>query len=164
MAVRKAKKRKGYTIFKRDGVGPWRIVLFDWDPATARRWRREVPTQQGDYAVAEQMAERLLDESRLHKQEAKDLENLRRRGLSDALAERLAEAGKMPLKAHLADFRTMTEGKGDTVEHIRLTVADCTEILNACGFVYASDLCPVKLARYVSALKLYGPPAREEDT
>jgi len=160
MAARKGKKRKGYTLFKRNGKGPWRIALFDWDPTTAKRRRREVSTRQGDRAVADQIAQRLLDDARLHKQEAKDLGDLRRRGLSDAVAERLVEAARIPLTAHLEDFRAMLEGKGNTAKHVSMTVADCKEVLAACGFVYPPDLCPVKLARYVTELKTNGRPAR----
>ena len=106
------------------------------------------------------MAQRLLDEARLHRQEAKDLEDLRRRGLSDSVAERLAGAAGIPRTAHLEDFRAMMEGEGDTPNHVRRTAADCAAILNACGFQFPPDRCPMKLARHVAELKADGLSAR----
>jgi len=72
------------SIFKRKGKGPWRISYFDADPATGKRRRPEVSTRQTDKAIAKQIADRLEAKARLHRQEADDLAELRRRGLSTA--------------------------------------------------------------------------------
>ena len=97
-------------IFKRDGKGPWRVAYFDWDPKTGKKRRREASTRQGDRAVAEQMAARLEAKARQHRQEADDLVELRRRGLTDPVAERLADHSKTPLATHLDAYKAVLEG------------------------------------------------------
>ncbi len=62
----KRRKVKGACIFKRHGVGPWRIAYTDTDLLAGKRRRREYSTRQGDYAVACQEAERLLTEAAAH--------------------------------------------------------------------------------------------------
>ena len=138
------------SLFKRDGKGPWRIAYADWDPKTGRKRRREHSTQQGDKSIAAQEAARLEAEARQHKQEADDLTELRRRGLSDPVAERLADHSLTPLTTHLEAYRAVLEGKGDTADHIATTVSACRAIIAACGFVFPSDLDPVAVSRWVT--------------
>ncbi len=138
------------SLFKRNGKGPWRIAYIDWDPKTGRKRRRQTSTRQGDKAVATQMAERLEADARRHKQEADDLAELRRRGLSDPVAERLADHGRVTLSDHLDAYEAVLEGKGNTADHIRTTLSACRSILDACGFVFPGDLHPVKVSRWVT--------------
>jgi len=138
------------SLFKRNGKGPWRIAYIDWDPKTGRKRRRQTSTRQGDKAVATQMAERLEADARRHKQEADDLAELRRRGLSDPVAERLADHGRVTLSDHLDAYEAVLEGKGNTADHIRTTLSACRSILDACGFVFPGDLDPVKVSRWVT--------------
>jgi len=138
------------SLFKRDGKGPWRIAWTDWDPKTGRKRRRQMSTRQGDKAVADQVAARLEAQARQHKQEADDLAELRRRGLSDPVTERLAEHGKVTLTSHLDAFEAVLTGKGNTADHIATTLSACRCILNACGFVYPGDLESVKVSRWVT--------------
>lgn len=137
-------------LFKRNGKGPWRIAYFDWDPKTGRKRRREVSTRQGDKAIAEQIAGRLEAKARQHKREADDLAELRRRGLSDPVAERLADQGRTTLGVHLDAFKIVLEGKGDTAKHVAVTLSDCLCILDACGFALPADLDSVKVSKWVT--------------
>lgn len=57
----------------------------------------------------------------------------RRRGLIDPRAEKVAIEGRRPLKEHLADFRKSLEAKGDTPEHVDLTLVRLTRTLESCG-------------------------------
>lgn len=147
-------------IFKRSGTGPWRIAYVDWDPKTGKKRRREKSTGTRDKAIAAQMAARLEEQARRHRQDAEDLAELRRRGLIDPVAERLADESRKLLASHLDDHEAILVGKGNTAKYIRLTLADCREVMDACGYEYPADLCPVKLARYVAALKADGRSAR----
>jgi len=138
------------TVFKRKGQGPWRIAYFDCDPKTGKRRRREYSTQQGDRAVADQIASRLEADAKRHKQEAHDLAELRRRGLLDPVVERLAEHGQKHLSEHLSDFKAMLEGKGNTVGHVAIVMSDCRHLFEGCGFVLPDDLEAVRVSRWVT--------------
>jgi len=88
------------------------------------------------------------------KLEAEEMQ--RRRGLIDPRQEKTAAEGRRPLAEHLADFRKSLEGKGDTPEHIDLTMARLVRIVESCRVERVADLGPSAVAAAVASLHSSG--------
>ena len=85
---------------------------------------------------------------------------LRREGVIDTRAEKLARSESLPLKDHLADFETAMRGKGVTAKHLATTLACIRMITDACSFERPLDLDPVEVSAYVADLKRKGAGSR----
>ena len=85
---------------------------------------------------------------------------LRREGVIDPKAEKLAANGSMPLKAHIDAFETALHAKGNTEKHIKATLAYIRKAVKACGFETAADIDAGKVSVLVAALKRKNRSAR----
>jgi len=63
------------------------------------------------------------------------------------------EHARRPLVDHLADYAAVLEQKGDTLEHVRKTVALVSALLAGAGFVFPNDLDAAKAAAWLNALR-----------
>ena len=70
----------------------------------------------------------------------------RRIGLFDPAEEHAAR----PLLDHLDDYAAVLASKGDTPEHIDQTRRRISAILTGCGFVFARDAEPVRVAEWLN--------------
>jgi integrase len=86
---------------------------------------------------------------------------LRREGIIDTQAEKLAHAEFLPLEKHLETFETVMRGKGGTLEHVDRTLVVIRDFLALCRFKNLADLDAVRVAACVTGLKRDGPPPRE---
>ena len=85
---------------------------------------------------------------------------LRREGVIDPKAEKLAQHGSMPLETHIETFEMALRAKGDTEEHVRRTLSFIRGMAEACGFEHLADLDAAKVAAHVGHLKRQGMGAR----
>ena len=85
---------------------------------------------------------------------------LRREGVIDPKAEKLAANGFMPLEAHIKAFETALRAKDNTEEHVRRTLSFIRGMAEACGFEHLADLDAAKVAAHVGHLKRQGMGAR----
>ena len=79
----------------------------------------------GDKAASQQMLNELVRKAELGKA-----------GLVDPFASQR----KRPLAEHVADFRQHLEAKGNSGQHVALTVARCEAVFSACGFKLLTQL------------------------
>jgi len=86
---------------------------------------------------------------------------LRREGIIDTQAEKLAHAGFLPLEKHLETFETAMRGKGGTPEHVERTLTFIRDFLALCRFKNLADLDAARVAACVTDLKRDGPPPKE---
>ena len=128
------------------------VRVTDYDPRTGKPRRRQKDAGCRDQAIAKQIEARLKEQARRHKAEADQWAELRRKGLSDHVTEKLADHGRKALADHLADYRTMLEGKGRTVHYVDHTIRVCRQAFAACGFQTPGDIDPVKVSAYLSDL------------
>lgn len=84
----------------------------------------------------------------------------RRQGLIDPRLEKIAAAGRRPFKEHVADFRSALEDKGDTPDHVELTLARLNRVLEACGVERIEDLTASAASAAVADLKSGGLKSR----
>jgi len=85
---------------------------------------------------------------------------LRREGVIDARAEKLAQSESQPLKEHLADFEGTMRGKGVTAKHLAATLSCIRMISDACCFRRPADLDPARVSAYVADMRRKGTGAR----
>jgi len=85
---------------------------------------------------------------------------LRREGVIDTRAEKLARWEALPLKDHLADFENAMRGKGVTSKHLAATLGCIRMISDACCFQRPVDLDPARVSAYVADLRHQGAGAR----
>ena len=134
-------------------VGNLIVRITDYDPRTGEARRREVSTGTRDRAIAKRIAARLKEEARQHRAEARQWVELRRKGLSDPVAESLAEHGKRELSAHLADYRAVLEARGRTGDYVDRVMTVCTDTFGACSFERPGELDSVKVSQYLTELR-----------
>ena len=131
------------TIFKRTRNGrkadKWTISYYDY--RDGQRHRREV-TGTADVATTRRIAAKLDSEA-----------ELRRRGIIDPTAERLAGSGRLPFEQHLSGFTAMMEGRGCTGNHVDRTETFIKQAAEACGFRTAVDIDATKMAGYIGDLR-----------
>ena len=65
-----------------------------------------------------------------------------------------------PLFDHLSDYGAVLEAKGDTVEHVRGTLAQVRALLDGCGFVRLDDVDAGKAAAWLHDLRQDGRAVR----
>jgi integrase len=63
---------------------------------------------------------------------------------------------RRPLAEHLKDYGAALEAKGDTTDHIRLTVGRIAAVISGCGFVFATDMNAGKAAGWLADLRRPG--------
>src|SRR5262249_34729705 len=63
---------------------------------------------------------------------------------------------KRPLAEHLEDYRKHLEGKGDTPDHVELTLARVRALLDGCKFVTTADLEVSRAEEWLTALRKPG--------
>jgi integrase len=66
------------------------------------------------------------------------------------LVDRTAEAGLVPLRHHLADFRIHLEVKGTSARQVALCMARIGQVFDACGFQLPRDVDGDAVARYLA--------------
>ena len=81
---------------------------------------------------------------------------LRREGIIDSRAEKLANFEALPLQDHLDAFESALRGKGGTESHVVRSKKFASGMLNACGFESVPDIDPAKVAAHVTSLKRKG--------
>lgn len=80
----------------------------------------------------------------------------RRQGLIDPRAEKAAKEGRRPIKEHLADFRKSLEAKGDTPDHVDLTLVRVNRIPESLKVERIGDMSPSAIAAAVADLQTEG--------
>jgi integrase len=86
---------------------------------------------------------------------------LRREGVIDVRAEKLARSEFLPLEKHLETFETAMRGKGGTAEHVDRTLTFIRDFLALCRFKNLADLDAARVAACVTDLKRDGLPPKE---
>ena len=85
---------------------------------------------------------------------------LRREGVIDARAEKLAQWESAPIEQHLDAFEQVMRGKGSTAKHIRTTLAYIRRVNEACGFERPADIDAACVTAHVVHVKREGAGAR----
>ena len=85
---------------------------------------------------------------------------LRREGVIDVRAEKLAQWESLPLKDHLADFENAMRARGVTTKHLAATLGCIRMVSDACGFQRPLDLDPARVSAYVAGVRRKGTGAR----
>ncbi|MFA7238354.1 MAG: hypothetical protein WC058_15965 [Phycisphaeraceae bacterium] len=118
----KSKRGNGQgSLFKRLADGPWIGAWYDHGGE-----RREKSTRTTDRAAALRMLGRIITD-----------EELRRRGIIDPAAERIADHRKMKLSAHLADWQQAMSAGGST----RMGISSCPSPTPRGGLAGMSKPC-----------------------
>ena len=81
---------------------------------------------------------------------------LRREGIIDTRAEKLARSESLPLEDHLADFENVMRARGVTPKHLAATLGSIRMISDACCFQRPVDLDPARVSAYVADLRRKG--------
>jgi len=85
---------------------------------------------------------------------------LRREGVIDVRAEKLAQWESLPLKDHLADFENAMRARSVTTKHLAATLGCIRMVSDACGFQRPLDLDPARVSAYVADVRRKGTGAR----
>jgi len=85
---------------------------------------------------------------------------LRREGVIDTRAEKLALSESAPLEDHIAAFEATLRAKGGTEEHVRRTLTFIRNLAAACQFERLTDLDAARVSAHVGDLKRQGMGAR----
>jgi excisionase family DNA binding protein len=142
--------KKQWTVWKLDGKsvrpgtpGAERVKRM------SRKWYgtvggRQVPLSR-DKAASQKMLNKLLADVDL---------------ASVGLADPYAEHRRRPLAEHLKDYAHALEAKGDTDEHVRLTLGRLRSLFEGCGFVYPDDVDPARASEWLHGLRRPGAARR----
>ena len=125
------------SIYKKDGKGPYIIAYFDHTGH-----RREKSSRTTDHATAERIANKL---------EAGVA--LRREGVIDARADRIAREGRGPIRAHLDDFITCLSAKGVTAKQIGQLRTRIERVLTTSGAETVNDITPHGVQTAIGAIR-----------
>ncbi len=74
---------------------------------------------------------------------------LRKLGLLDPQAEKLADERKLPIADHLAKFEKGMQQRGTTGKHVKLTMTRVRAIIAGCGIETLSDLTPERVQGFL---------------
>ena len=127
------------SIFKRDGERNYTIAYRD-----AKGRRREMKGT-ADKKTTSLIAAKLVNETAL-----------RKRGIIDPAADRLAEAAEQTLDEHLADFESYLQSKGGTEKHVACTLGYVRRVCAASGVVSIATLSADRLASHINVLRRQG--------
>ena len=85
---------------------------------------------------------------------------LRREGVIDVRAEKLAQWESLPIEDHLADYENTMRARGVTTKHLAATLGCIRMVSDACGFQRPLDLDPARVSAYVADVRRKGTGAR----
>ncbi len=125
------------TVFKRNGKGNWIIQWFDHEGV-----RREKSSRMTDKRAAERLASKLESDVML-----------RREGIIDPSADRLAEHGGQPLTEHLEEYLDDLRHKGCNPRHAKTVERQLNRMFDDIGAKRLSDLDAVHVQRHLRALR-----------
>ena len=86
---------------------------------------------------------------------------LRREGVIDVRAGKLAQWEYLPLGKHLGAFETAMRGKGGTSEHVDRTLTYIRDFLALCRFVNLADLDAARVGACVTEVRCNGLPRKD---
>lgn len=112
------------SVFKKRGKGYWIVRYTD---GTGKR--REHSTGTTDWQAAGRIASKLEADAAL-----------RRDGVIDLQAERYAVEAKRPIQEHIADFERSLQARGNTPQHVSLTLARVRVVMEGAGCTSWSNL------------------------
>jgi hypothetical protein len=72
------------------------------------------------------------------------------------LADPFAKGKRKPLAEHLDDYAAHLTAKGDTGDHVRLTVGRVRALLDGCGFVRLADVQATAASEWLTRLREAG--------
>jgi len=127
------------SLWRRKKDGPYYITY------TLRPGKRKTVCGCKDRKATEALARKLEGDAML-----------RREGIINSRAEKLAHAEALPLEDHLKAFESALLGKGATRKHISTALYYIREVNKACGFEKPSDFDPAEVSVYVVHLKRNG--------
>ncbi len=114
------------SVFKKNGKGPYIIAYYDHEGR-----RHEKSSRTTEYATAERIANNLGADVAL-----------RREGVIDARADRIAGEGRRPIRAHLNDFIACLSAKGVTPKQIGQLRTRIERVLTATAAATVNDITP----------------------
>jgi integrase len=112
------------SVFKKRGRGYWIVRYTDGSGK-----RREHSTGTTDRQAASRIAAKLEADAAL-----------RRDGVIDLHAERYAVEAKRPIQEHVADFERSLQARGNTPQHVALTLSRVRVVLDGAGCTSWSNL------------------------
>lgn len=121
------------SLFRRSSTGPWIVRYFD---ANGRRCDQSTRTR--DRRAAQRIADEITAKVAL-----------RRSGLIDPRAERVAEHGRKPVAEQLKDFGRFLAAKGNTANHVTETVRQIEILLDGCSVRTLADLTPARVQEWL---------------
>lgn len=143
MAKRQRGKGAG-SLFKRTAKGVW---IASWFGPAGKRLERSTRTT--DRAAAERiLAKHVADAA------------LRREGVIDLRDDRLAEAGRRPLAAHVDEYLAHCRHAGHAARHIHQKAYHLERLAASIRDARLADLTPDALVAYLSGIKDSGQSAR----
>jgi len=125
------------TVFKRNGKGNWIIQWFDHEGV-----RREKSSRMTDKRAAERLASKLVSDVML-----------RREGIIDPSADRLAEHCAQPLAEHLEEYLDDLRHRGCNPRHVKTVERQLNRMFDDIGAKRLSDLDAVHVQRHLRALR-----------
>jgi len=125
------------SLFRRQPNGPWIGTWYDHN-----HQRRERSTRTTDKRAAERLLQHWTTGA-----------TLRREGVVDAGAERLAEQTRRPIQDHLAEFETALAAKGGTARHVELVVTRARRVMQGCKIATWTDVSGSAVMEYLSGLR-----------
>ncbi len=125
------------TVFKRNGKGNWIVQWFDHEGA-----RREKSSRTTDKRAAERLANKLESEVML-----------RREGIIDPAADRIAEHSSCPLAVLLEEYLDDLRHRGCNPRHVRTVECQLKRMFEDVEAKRLSDLDAVRVQRHLRALR-----------
>jgi site-specific recombinase XerC len=125
------------SIYKKEGKGPYIIAYFDHTGH-----RREKSSRTTEYATAERIANKLGADVAL-----------RREGVIDARADRIAREGRRPIRAHLDDFIACLLAKGVTAKQTGQLRTRIERVLTATAAETVNDITPCGVQTAIGAIR-----------
>jgi len=117
--------------------GNYLIAYWDADGK-----RQETNSGTPDRDTAQQIAAKLESDAAL-----------RKRGIIDPTAERIATEGRRTVAAHVTDFRAFMAAKGNTAAHVHQACRQIERVIADCHAVQANDLTGAAVLGVIGALR-----------
>jgi len=113
--------------------------MIAWTDELGRRRTRRA---YADKLLSERLARQLEDGARA-----------RREGTIDAVAERMAAHARSPLDHHIKAYRVSLKAKGDTAEHIHLTIRRIEQAATNANWCTIAEIDAASLSQHVDLLR-----------
>jgi len=113
--------------------------MIAWTDELGRRRTRRA---YADKLLSERLARQLEDDARA-----------RREGTIDAVAERMAAHARSPLDEHIKAYRLSLKAKGDTAEHIDLTIRRIEQAAASANWGTIAQIDAASLSQHVDLLR-----------